>query len=268
MLALTTDPAASTGLALTEVTDPDPAPHQLLVRVAAVSVNPTDLHLVRVAPPGTAAGVEAAGVVVRAARDGSGPGPGTPVLTLGAGGGWAQLRAADVAATGVVPDGVDLAAASTLPVAATSALRALRALGPVLGRRVLVTGATGAVGRFAVQLAHQGGAHVLAGARDSGAAGQLLALGADQLTDGPIYATDPVHGVVESVGGAHLVGAFNRLAAGNCLVLPDPRCRAGGTKLAWTAVVTPLCVPHPGRSLSRHRQPAAGCECGLSAVAL
>jgi NADPH2:quinone reductase len=43
-----------------------------------------------------------------------------------------------------------------------SALRALRASGPLLGKRVLITGASGGVGRYAVQLAHQSGAYVIA----------------------------------------------------------------------------------------------------------
>lgn len=62
----------------------------------------------------------------------------------------------------MLPDDVDFGSAAALPVAAVTALRAVRALGPVVGRRILITGASGGVGRFAVQLAALAGAHVVA----------------------------------------------------------------------------------------------------------
>ncbi|WP_235854915.1 hypothetical protein [Nonomuraea aridisoli] len=85
-------------------------------------------------------------MVERAAADASGPSAGTPVVTLGHDGAWAELRAVDTAVIGAVPDGADPGAISTVPVAGASALRALRRIGPLLGKRVLVTGATGGVG--------------------------------------------------------------------------------------------------------------------------
>ena len=56
-----------------------------------------------------------------------------------------------------LPDDVAFADAAALPVAGLTALRALREGGDLLGRRVLITGATGGVGSFAVQLAVAGG---------------------------------------------------------------------------------------------------------------
>jgi NADPH:quinone reductase-like Zn-dependent oxidoreductase len=76
--------------------------------------------------------------------------------------GWAQRRAASTDNIAVLPDSVEFHAAAALPVAGVTALQALRALGPVVGRRVLITGASGGVGRFAVQLAARAGAHVIA----------------------------------------------------------------------------------------------------------
>jgi NADPH:quinone reductase len=68
-----------------------------------------------------------------------------------------------------LPDGVSFVQAAGLPTAGLTALRILR-LGPaILGRRVLVTGASGGVGRFAIQLAHLGGADVTALASSSSA---------------------------------------------------------------------------------------------------
>ncbi|WCQ93474.1 zinc containing alcohol dehydrogenase superfamily protein [Sorangium sp. Soce836] len=145
MRALVYDPSQPRGLRFAEVPPPDPAPSQALVEVHAVSLNFGEVaFLGEMRNPGEVPGWDAAGVVVRAAKDGSGPKEGTRVASFGRSGAWAELRAVDTSELGVVPDAVDLGSASTVPVAGVTALRALRALGPVVGRRVLVTGASGA----------------------------------------------------------------------------------------------------------------------------
>jgi NADPH:quinone reductase-like Zn-dependent oxidoreductase len=111
---------------------------------------------------------------------------------------------------------VDLADAAALPMAGMTALRTLRAAGPLLGRRVLITGASGGVGRYAVQLARRGGAYVIA-AVGSPARGEGLAdLGAHEVVVG-LADVDPVDIVLETVGGDHLVAAWGLLRPGGNL---------------------------------------------------
>ncbi|GAA4195583.1 zinc-binding dehydrogenase [Streptosporangium oxazolinicum] len=220
MRALLVDRSAPGGLRSGEVPDPDPAPNQALIRVTATSLNYGEVKSgLENAPEGTVPGWDAAGVVERAAADGSGPAKGTPVVTLAGDGAWAEFRAVDTGLIGTVPRGADLGTVSTVPVAGASALRALRRLGPILGKRVLVTGATGGVGRYVVQLARLGGAHVTASTGDPAAHGDgLRALGAHEVVTEPSGVGHPVDGVVELVGGPQLVDAFGKLAAGGTLV--------------------------------------------------
>jgi NADPH:quinone reductase len=220
MRALLVDRSTPTGLRLGQVPDPEPAPHQALIRVTATSLNYGEVRFsLQEAPDGAVLGWDAAGVVVRAAADGSGPAAGTSVVTLGIDGAWAELRAVDTAWIGTVPPGADPGVVSTVPVAGASALRALHRTGPVLGRRILVTGATGGTGRYAVRLARLGGAHVIASTGDPERHGDSLrANGAHEVVAGPLEVKEPVDGVVDMVGGQQLVDAYSMLAQGGTLV--------------------------------------------------
>jgi len=213
MRALVVTPGSPSGLVLGEAPDPAPAPNETLIEVAHSSLNFGDVSSAPNEVPGSVPGWDAAGVVVKAAEDGSGPAAGARVLSFGYTGAWSGLRAVPTDELAVVPAGVDLGVAAALPVAGVTALRALRAAGPLIGRRVLVTGASGGVGRYAVQLAARGGAHVVAAARRGTG---LAELGAAEVVPG-LDGLDPVDVVIENVGGATLVGAWAALAPGGSL---------------------------------------------------
>jgi NADPH:quinone reductase len=152
---------------------------------------------------------------------------GTRVVGLADEGGWAELAAVPTSRIAPLPDDVSFEAASTLPVAALTALRALEIPGPLLGRRVLVTGASGGVGRFAIQLAHRAGAHVtgVIGSPERGEG--LKELGADELITELTPEGDHFDLILESVGGASLAAALARVGWKGTVVAfgassPDP----------------------------------------------
>ncbi|WOJ91290.1 zinc-binding dehydrogenase [Methylocapsa polymorpha] len=219
MKALIFDPSAPHGLCFGKVDQPEPTAGQALVEVHALSLNWGELvFLNHMHKLGDVPGWDAAGVVARAAANGSGPPAGTRVVTAGWNGAWAELRAVDTTELAPVPDNVDLGAASTLPAAAVTALRSLRSLGSIVGRRVLITGASGGVGSFAVQLARSAGAHVVASVRRKDHEETLQKLGAKEVIVDFSALHEPVHGVLDSVGGSVLAEAFAQVASGGMLV--------------------------------------------------
>jgi NADPH:quinone reductase-like Zn-dependent oxidoreductase len=187
----------------------------VLVRVTTVSINFGEIAFHPAGrPPGHISGWDAAGVVVQAAGDGSGPEAGTRVVTFDWSGAWAELRAVDTDNLAVVPDDVDLGQTAALPVAGATALQAVRRLGSLIGRRVLITGASGGVGRYAVQLAARAGAHVIASVGGPARADGLRELGAAEIVFGPSEVSGRVYGVLDNVGGSQLAQAYNQLENG------------------------------------------------------
>lgn len=195
-------------------------------------------------------------MVVQAAADDSGPAVGTRVTTFAWDSGWARLRAVDTSDLAALPDAVDIGAASAIPVAGVTALQAIRRLGSVLGRRVLVTGASGGVGRFAVQLLSRAGAEVVAAVGSHGRGAALLELGASEVVTSLADISTPLYGVLDQVGGQYLADAFGLLAPGGLAVsigmasgepttidFEAARGRTAGSRLEPFTVTTPF-GPH------------------------
>lgn len=219
MRAIVLDPRAPHRFAFSDVPAPRPtAPHELLIDVRAISVNSGEVATFdNAGSPGDVPGWDSAGVVSVPAADGSGPPAGTRVVGAGWSQAWAEQRVLTSDNVAALPDAVDFETAAALSVAGVTALQSVRRLGAVVGRRVLVTGASGGVGRMAVQLAARAGAHVVAAVGSVQRGAGLRELGAAEVVVG-LDGVEPVHGVLEHVGGPLMAQAFALLDDGGVLI--------------------------------------------------
>jgi NADPH:quinone reductase-like Zn-dependent oxidoreductase len=218
MLALVIASNSATGLRLAELDEPRPAPNEALISVRATSLNRGELRLLAIRPNGWIPGQDIVGIVERAAADGSGPAAGARIVALVDEAGWAERIAVSTDRLAILPDEVGFVSAATLPVAGTTALRTLRHGGDLAGQQVLITGASGAVGRFQIQIAREQGASVTAVAAARHAE-DLRSLGAGQVVESIERAVGPFSLITESVGGESLAHAIERVAPGGTIVM-------------------------------------------------
>lgn len=222
--AVVVDPQAAGRLAIKPMPMRAPLPFEAPVRVKAISLNLGEVRrALTMAEAGWRPGWDLAGVVEQAAADGSGPPAGSRVVGFVPSGAWAEAVAVPTNALAQLPDNVSFAQAATLPVAGLTALYALERNGSVLGRRVLVTGASGGVGHMAVELGRQAGAFVVAAVRRPEREKHARAAGANEVVIGeePSSASSfgPYDLIIESVGGASLAAALKMIAPGGMCVL-------------------------------------------------
>jgi NADPH:quinone reductase len=224
MLALTVA-ADPPHVALAEVPDPQPLPFEALIEAKAFSLNRGEVKALEGGTPGAVHGWDVAGVVAHAAADGTGPAQGTRVVGLKyPPGAWAHQVAIPAEYLAELPDEVSFEQAATLPVAGMTAVRAYEVCGFLVGKRVAVTGASGGVGHFAIQLAKLAGAHVTAVARRQEG---LAELGADEVVDRLEPEGETFDAILDAVGGPVLGAAIQRVAPRGTVVsfastLPDP----------------------------------------------
>jgi NADPH:quinone reductase len=259
MRALVADPDAPGGIAIQEVAEPEADRGEAIVDVHAISLNRGELNRLRAAAAGWRPGWDIAGIV-RAAAAGSPP-VGARVVGVLTGGAWAERVAVPGDWLAELPTEVSFAQAAALPVAGLTALRTLR-LGPaILGRRVLVAGAAGGVGRFAIQLARLGGAEVTAIAGSPERAEGLRELGAREV----VTDLTELHGrydlVLESAGGDSLARLATMVHPDGTLVMFGNSSRqpttfnvsevylGGAVRLQGFMVFHGLAADPPGRDL-------------------
>jgi NADPH:quinone reductase-like Zn-dependent oxidoreductase len=192
MRAIVNTKAAPGGVSVAEVPEPEPRDNEAVVAVHAFSLNRGELRLIETRGEGWRPGQDIAGIVVKEAADGSGPKAGARVVGLCDWHGWAERAAVPSHRMAAIADDVSYGAAAALPVAGLTALRTLRHGAPLLGKRVLITGAAGGVGNLAVQMAARSGARVTAGR----------------------YAL-----ILESAGGQSLAEALARIEAKGTIVI-------------------------------------------------
>ena len=219
MLAIVNTPIGPEPVAIREVAEPELRPDEALVAVHAFSLNRGELRLFQIRPEGWRPGQDIAGVVLRAAANGNGPPAGARVVALCDQAGWAEHAAVPAHRIAPIGDNVSFGAAAALPVAGLTALRSLRHGAPLLGKRVLVTGAAGGVGNLAVQLAARSGAHVTAVAGRPERAAGLRELGATEVVLGIEQAQGRFGLILESAGGASLATALHAVDANGVVVV-------------------------------------------------
>ncbi len=162
MRAIIIEPNAVSRLTIATVAEPQPLPHEAIVQVAAISVNRGEIRRAQTADAGWRIEWDLAGTIAQTAADGSGFPVGTRVVGFLPGGAWGERVAVPTNSLAALPDRVSFTQAATLPVAGLTALMALQKGGLLLGKNVLITGASGGVGYFACQLAIAAGATVVA----------------------------------------------------------------------------------------------------------
>jgi NADPH:quinone reductase-like Zn-dependent oxidoreductase len=228
---------------------PIPADHGVLVRVRAASINPLDWHYLRGEPYivrttsgwgaphdillGTdfAGTVEAVGELVTRFK------PGDAVFGAGDGAFAQYLRIPENGAVAVAPANLTFEQAAAVPVAGITALQALRDQGQLrAGQKVLINGAGGGVGTFAVQIAKALGAEVTA-VTNAGSLALVQSLGADHIID--YNQVDFTLGadrydLIVDLSGNHPLSAYRRVLTpeGTYVIAGDT------SKGSWTGPLT------------------------------
>ncbi len=219
MTALVARRSAPGGVELGRVPAPRPGRAEALVDVRAFSLNRGEARYLPQREEGTVHGWDVSGVVRAAAEDGSGPPEGARVVGQVGEGAWAEQAAVPTRRLAELPDAVEFEAAAALPIAGMTAVRALAVPGELLGRRVLITGASGGVGRFAVQLASRAGAHVTAQVRNAERGEGLTGLGADELLTELAADGERFDVILDAAGGELLAACVKRIAPQGTIVV-------------------------------------------------
>lgn len=213
-------------LRLAEAEVPNPGAGQIQIRVAAIGVNPADFkwrqgmfrERVPVKLP-YVVGYDVAGVVSAVGQGVSSFSPRDRVVAS-VRSAYAEYAIANVTACARLADGFDFVTAASLPCAALTGVQMIKdGVRPAPGQTVLITGATGAVGRFAVHAAVGLGAKVIAAVRPIYFE-EARGLGAHEVVslEGEVSEKMTFDHVADSVGGAAVAKLCRRLAPGGSII--------------------------------------------------
>lgn len=222
-------------LQIEDVDDPEVGTGEVLVRVRATSINPVDWKIRRGDSKGrnpvelpAILGRDLAGEVERVGPGVTGFNKGQRVMALAAGT-YAELTTAKADVLAPIPEKLTFEQAAALPLVLTTGAQLIeRAIKITAGQRVLVLGALGGVGRTAVHVALQHGAHVIAGVRTNQIE-QAKLLPAQEVVavddEDALYKLHDLDAVADAVGGTVAGRAIKTLKAGGVFgtVLAPPK---------------------------------------------
>ncbi len=232
-----------------EYLDPVPGPGEVLVRVAATSVNPIDYkrragllkNYYPISFPGLM-GVDIAGTIVTVGPGVEGFSRGDQVFGMAADT-YAELCVVKAAILAKVPKGLDLIQAGALPLVTTTGNQLASATGIKAGQTVMVIGAAGSVGRSAVFTAKERGATVIAGILKR-QMDDAKTLGADQMVatddDTAMANLPPLDAVADTVGGTTAVKLIAKVKPGGVFasVVGPPQNAATYPSVKVVAVIS------------------------------
>jgi NADPH:quinone reductase-like Zn-dependent oxidoreductase len=216
-------------LRLVEVSRPEPGPHEIVIRVRAAAVNPIDwkiregelkdFYQLPLIPGWDVAGeVDQVGSQVERFKVGDAV---YALLDLRANGGYAEYAVANENLVASKPETLDFISAASVPMASLTAYEALDKMGVKKETRVLIHGAAGAVGGFAVQLAYLRGAHVI-GVASSSDSTYVHSLGAEEVLaydNGPFEnSVHDIDAVLDVIGGDILQRSWQVIKDGGVLI--------------------------------------------------
>lgn len=220
---------APAAMRLTEVEKPVPTADRVLVKIHSVSLNAADYRSMQmgIGPKSGIFGADIAGLVEAVGPDAKKFQVGDAVfgdLSASNFGGLAEYTAAPENLLAVKPDAVSFEHAAAVPMASLTALQGLRNKGGIKsGHRVLLIGASGGVGLFAIQIAKDYGAHVTAVCSPKNAE-LVTSLGADDVIDYTRTKLSSIPGkfdIILAINGNYSLFTYRKLLApgGSCVMI-------------------------------------------------
>ncbi len=245
---------------IAELPDPRPGDADVLIRVAAISIEGGDLadrRTGRTRYPGIP-GYAAAGVIVALGRAVSGLRVGQRVTSFAFDGSHAELRVAPAATTFAIPDGLDMGVAAAIPCGPGTAALALQLGNVSSGDTVLITGATGGVGNAAVQIAAAKGARVIGTSRSRERLEKLRPMGlSDAIVIGDRPTSQQLREMTDGRGADLLIDTIGGDALTDGLL-----ALADGGRAVMVGVIGGFNTPIDAGVLLVHRLTLTGCFLG------